>query len=846
MKTKLEKWIKQITVIMFFWSLFLVSAWVSPVMEEKSRKGYVFFIWGITISFCVLFWGRTKPDLKKAICENRNPIFISAVVILCRIPLFDHIQRWDAGQYYYQLGTACEKFDFSFRSFYDNFRLVAHPTLGASFFYAMGEFLDPREGKGVFAVILILTVAALLCVYQLLQDYWTDFNEKEALAATLMISFVPLFLGTCSYFNVDYLIFIFFIFFVYEEYKKRYILMFFWLCVLLMTKEPAVIVVAGYYMVLAFKVFFAGKTAITNRIRTFFWDSRIRVLLGGIVVYILYAVYQGSLFAWAGQTKIADTLKSAKNGSVKTNYFGVEWKYILCVLKQIFSLNFTWLLVGAAVCLSLYLWRKKTKIKLNDSAIALFGAAFAYIAFFCVYITSALYRYHVFTVQIITVLSLIIISHALREVDHRVSKTLFLVFAGIEILQTGYSIDPVSNLVFKKLDTGNGFILQTTNNENYFGDGLVYNAQYLGLDGILDKMFSEVGYSEKMQIINPGTQAAGTQLNGNGERYIVKWNRDSKKREMTDSDEIQSDLININIIGSEEIFGKLPYSYSGVKNADNLSDKGIVYFIPYYQEDEDEKLAELSELYYIGECVEIKKGQWKVRCYELTKKDDYEGFSLNDLGDGKSKTAYDDKETVTWNQVEMTENRDVIQKNDIVDVTCSAFYKGKEVPINYVGNYDNNRITMCIGSNLYLPELEQEMIGKRIGEQIEVNCKVPDHYPSAGKYQGKELTFVLEPLQIVGIAEDMETNRQEQVALQKESSAEEYAFRYWDIYENDDEVSAVLNDVDNYYHTYARKAGESFEEMLTQYFGISEEEYYKRIQKLSKMVLVKQEELNEE
>lgn len=83
--------------------------------------------------------------------------------------------------------------------------------------------------------------------------------------------------------------------------------------------------------------------------------------------------------------------------------------------------------------------------------------------------------------------------------------------------------------------------------------------------------------------------------------------------------------------------------------------------------------------------MEIKKGQWKVRCYELTKKDDYEGFSLNDLGDGKSKTAYDDKETVTWNQVEMTENRDVIQKNDIVDVTCSAFYKGKEVPINYVG-----------------------------------------------------------------------------------------------------------------------------------------------------------------
>lgn len=89
-----------------------------------------------------------------------------------------------------------------------------------SFFYAMGEFLDPREEKGVFAVILILTVAALLCVYQLLQDYWTDFNEKEALAATLMISFVPLFLGTCSYFNVDYLIFIFFIFSFMKSIKK--------------------------------------------------------------------------------------------------------------------------------------------------------------------------------------------------------------------------------------------------------------------------------------------------------------------------------------------------------------------------------------------------------------------------------------------------------------------------------------------------------------------------------------------------------------------------------------------------------------------------------------------------
>ena len=54
MKTKLEKWIKQITVIMFFWSLFLVSAWVSPVMEEKSRKGYVFF-GGTPDIGCVLF-----------------------------------------------------------------------------------------------------------------------------------------------------------------------------------------------------------------------------------------------------------------------------------------------------------------------------------------------------------------------------------------------------------------------------------------------------------------------------------------------------------------------------------------------------------------------------------------------------------------------------------------------------------------------------------------------------------------------------------------------------------------------------------------------------------------------
>ena len=222
--------------------------------------GYVLCIYAINVFYVYRYYffpyiGKKKKTLKKLEKEwnrwkdRKFLLLLLLAAFLMRVWMIGTIPRWDAGEYYYRLGTACNNFAFTWDSFWENFRLANHTSLGFSLVMAIGEFLNPRGVAGVQIVNLILTLAAVCCLYGLFKNYWLKVSDGKAAYFAFIVSVTPLFLGTFSYINVDYVMAVFFIYLMYSEYRENYILMAFWAVMMTQTKEPGMVVAFGYFAV---------------------------------------------------------------------------------------------------------------------------------------------------------------------------------------------------------------------------------------------------------------------------------------------------------------------------------------------------------------------------------------------------------------------------------------------------------------------------------------------------------------------------------------------------------------------------------------------------------------------
>lgn len=222
--------------------------------------GYVLCIYVINVFYVYRYYffpyiGKKKKTLKKLEKEwnrwkdRKFLLLLLLAAFLMRVWMIGTIPRWDAGEYYYRLGTACNNFAFTWDSFWENFRLANHTSLGFSLVMAIGEFLNPRGVAGVQIVNLILTLAAVCCLYGLFKNYWLKVSDGKAAYFAFIVSVTPLFLGTFSYINVDYVMAVFFIYLMYSEYRENYILMAFWAVMMTQTKESGMVVAFGYFAV---------------------------------------------------------------------------------------------------------------------------------------------------------------------------------------------------------------------------------------------------------------------------------------------------------------------------------------------------------------------------------------------------------------------------------------------------------------------------------------------------------------------------------------------------------------------------------------------------------------------
>lgn len=600
------KIVSQVTVIGGFTGIFFAAAIFNKMLTDIPIPGWAYGI--LFVPLILYLWTaylfiKSAPNEK----EKRSPqidLFILAIILICivtRLPMFSQIQRWDSAVYYSGIHAACLNFNFTVESVWNYFRLASHPTLSYTFFMSIGEFLFPAKVTGVLIITMLMTAAALVLIYKMLRGYWCHLSASMAMAFTLVISVIPLFWGTSSYVNVDYTLVLFFIYLMYAEYRGQTIMMTFWTIALLLNKETGWMIVAGYYMVYLLKQWRGVKgERISLKMVDFLRNRVVWIILVGLLAVCVYVIFQGGLTGWYGvgttRSMFASKESIAEKG-MAVNAFGIYAAYIVHRMAQIFVLNFMWIPTVIVIVSIIYIiathadgWKKIHNIG------GMIGAFVMFVLFSGIYITFALTRYTIFSTVILWLIALLLMNYVWGPV---ISNIKILGACAVIILlltvQNFVYIDPLSNAVFDRLDSGKGSILSTDMNTAYYGDSLVNSYRYSYLDKLLDKMLADADYNDNKQIVLWSSSEDQTFIS-DAYAFPVGWNKEKQERVLMDEKAIsgQTEIVPLNMVPLQNIQAGEP-----------LGGEAILYFLPYYERNEEEYLSSLREYYQISDRKEV-------------------------------------------------------------------------------------------------------------------------------------------------------------------------------------------------------------------------------------------------
>lgn len=861
-----SRWIGQIWAIMALVSIFNMNAFIALSLRKQfyiKNMIPVFLLWvltGVVGYYLIRYaWNDVirSVDIRKWFREHKYLILVVVISSILRIPMLNTLPKWDAGEYYFRLGTACYNYNFTFSSFFENFRLCNHSNLGFSFFYAIAEFLFPTKQIGVLSLNLIITELAIVCIYILIKQYWLHVEEWIVALITFVVSCTPLFLGTFAYFNVDYFLLLAFVFLVYFEYRQYNILMAFAAIILSQTKETGVVLVAAYLgskMLVGFIQGHVGQRIVALCRKPYTWAA----LVSG-ALYIAEMKLMGSVTGW---TQMEDSESPIRWSNTGFNCFGFNVDYIVYKLKQLFVLNLSWVIgIIFTVCAVILLFRLKRLQK--DRAHRLVYVIIVMIAFtlFSVlYITYTLPRYNIFFNVLFALFTLCMLYVVIGRFWHgRIFGITVSVIGVLFLIQSFWNIDGISAKCFDTIDIGNGHkMIFSSYQSSYLGDGLVTNYQYTWIDQAIDKMLREANYDKESVVIEPKEEYA-TYVAGNLATYYLGWNNQAEKRKMEND---YGSIIQHRTI--EGIYTMFPYRMYDYNKYSSMSKHAIIYFLPYYNLDEKAELDKLQDICYIGPRRTVKAYGGEIAYYELVAKTRYRNFSVENLINENanfqsdkieySENLFDGMRRKGWSQSKVDEyyksilcqllkvkkykkKQNVISKYDqvIVDV---ALYDEQEnlVPAGATGFYAGHYENILVGGNIFFTEIDSALEGAKIGKTINIYWDVPDDY-YLYNYRGQSLRVEITPRKITGYVQpDQAKNWQRKKAYRQAFNTvwNYYAKSVWkdmamgsynsNIYTNE-EIKKQRSKIKKYYDEYLKTIHKSEEEYLNDYVKISKEEF---------------------
>lgn len=203
---------------------------------------------------------------------------------------------------------------------------------------------------------------------------------------------------------------------------------------------------------------------------------------------------------------------------------------------------------------------------------------------------------------------------------------------------------------------------------------------------------------------------------------------------------------------------------------------------------------------------------------------------------------------------EITDRTDV-QKDD----TANINYVGKVDGAEFEGG-SSDAYDLEIGSGQFIEGFEDQLIGHKVGETFDINVTFPEDYDES--LAGKEAVFTVTinkisksvPAELTdefvqSVSENSKTVEEYKKEVKEElktSSKEEYSSAIKDaawqvVMDNtkvkkydEDRIKELEDSYKQYYTEMATSYGVEYEDMLTNYLGISEEDFNKQVSQAAK------------
>lgn len=533
-----------------------------------------FFVCILYIWLLLLVKWRKNWILLSASYFTQNIYLLFGIVfaILLRIPQFGTIPKWDAQIYSYCLSDACINFDYTCDKFFRYFSTASHTSWGYTFLSSIVEFWRPFSNYTLSILGMILTILTFAAVYEVLKSMG-NMSSFFAMLSAIVVTTTPIFSGTYTYYTLDFGVASLFFILVFFWIKKFELLTLLFSVLFCLTKEPVgIIFVAGLLIYNILKCFSKNRN-----IKNFFYALFHEPSNYSFAVSILLCL--------AGFIKISINSKQATWGLVQQegktiNYFDWNPNFMHIKSVQIMFINFAWLSIFLIFVLCVIVLVKK--IRLNCEILSVLIGMIFYIIFSLLYYTYAIPRYNIIIYMIINFIACYLICVVIQNVQLR--STLMILLSLLFSIQTYFNVDFIMLNTFPVVSTGKYALCNTSIDQDYLGDYIVYNYMYSYFDSVILTILEDAEYTGQEDIFVMGTD--GDSFVG-GSKILAPIYFDKLK----------------------EKWSLLPNSNTlYVKSRDEgiwddpeaaLSDKALVIMIPYYKFDLYEQKAKMEAQYEI-------------------------------------------------------------------------------------------------------------------------------------------------------------------------------------------------------------------------------------------------------
>lgn len=507
-----KKWITynkilmQILYIGIFPLMFYLSAWF--YLKDNFEQCPIIIIiilicsviWAIFLS--IYIWQKVQNRGYRfglnTFYEHRYVIVLFIILLLFSFRRIFILPRWDALLYYSELAKRCNAFDFTAKGIIDGFRIV-HPSQGYFCFLAIGYFLFDNPLVGTEFMSMLIYIISSLCYYGLLRIIFTKSKEWICFLGTLVYALNPLVYGIWHYISPDNGILSYLIILIYVS-LKGYSLLELWVSVLLiLSKETGVL----YYMTFYGIQFLYNVIQSIKREHKLKWQDvnwiLFRTIPGVIGIEVIMFWSSANPLGWMlGMQNVA---AANKTSDAVIHGFGFNREYIIVKLKQIFLLNYIWVLWLILIYgIIRYLYHlKKEKQRLNAIAISLAGIEIVFLLFNIFFITYATPRY-------LSLGTFAVSLGAFWTVDtyivyERFKARMLGPLVILVLISDFYSLDPISYLVWPtfKVSSGNYMYLPIYYTSDMlpsdiYADHTMYNCQNEYLTLLEEKMLRTIHY----------------------------------------------------------------------------------------------------------------------------------------------------------------------------------------------------------------------------------------------------------------------------------------------------------------------------------------------------------------